>query len=389
MGEDCGTWTPQLHFNLQSPNLSSFYGAPLDAGKQNAASATMNQGVNMVTRNGTGPAYASSAALPHFQLGRPNEPHGWFYCLPRFRQGFTHAPNLTSEQKLPPAGHVKGGFKEEIAPNGGSTGFPQKQFLVIDQTGDQTTLIYSSRFGSTPVECLGSWDSKLHGLNNLNGNNEPSLRRDVNLNHEVGPTLDDDKVDENQGTGIESEMHEDTEEINALLYSDSDDGYSSEDDDEVTSTGHSPSTMTTHDNNQEPFGGGTAEEEVASSSAGKTKKRKRFDGAYEDDHDVQFMDTASSLNQNRPFDIGDDDAESRCSSGNYIQGSGEMGSLTGNKKMRKEKKIQDVLSILQCIVPGGKDKDPIQLLDEAICCLKSLKLKARALGLDALQVGEF
>ncbi|XP_027329648.1 transcription factor bHLH143-like isoform X2 [Abrus precatorius] len=373
MGEDCGTWIPKLHFDWQSPNLSSF-GAPLDVGKQNGVCAAMNLGANMVTRNETMPAYVSSLQ-PHSQLGHSGESHGWFYCLPRFRQGFTMpAPNLTAEAKLP-AGHVKDS-REEIVPNR-EMGFPQKQFLVIDQTGDQTTLVYSSRFGS-PVECLGSWDSKLHGSNNLDTWNElPSLGRDVNHVVELGTTLDD-KVDENQGTDdIESEMHEDTEEINALLYSDSD-GYSTEDDDEVTSTGHSPSTMTTHDNQEEPNRG--IAEEVAS-SAGKAKKRKLLDETYDDD--VQFMDTASSLNGNKPFEVGDD-AESRCSSGgNCSQGSGEMGSLSCNKRMRKEK-IQDVLSILQCIVPGGKDKDPIELLDEAIRCLKSLKLKVRELGLDAL-----
>ncbi|TKY56311.1 Transcription factor bHLH145 [Spatholobus suberectus] len=376
MGEDCGTWIPELHFDWQSPNLSSFDAAPFDVGKQNGSSAAMNPVANMVTRNATMPAYVSSA-LPHSQLGHSGEPHGWFYCLPRFRQGFTApARNFSAEEKLP-AGHAKG-FREEIVPNGES-GFPQKQFLVIDQTGDQTTLVYSSRFRG-PVECLASWDSKLHGSNNLNNGNELlSLRRDVNHVVGHGPTLDD-KVDENQGTDddIESEMHEDTEEINALLYSDSD-GYSTEDDDdEVTSTGHSPSTMTTHDNQEEPDSG-TAEE--VASSVGETKKRKLWDGAYDDD--VQIMDTASSLNGKRPFEVGDD-AESRCSrGGNSSRGSGEMGSLSGNKKIRKEK-IQDVLSILQCIVPGVKDKDPIRLLDEAIRCLKSLKLKARELGLDAI-----
>ncbi|KAK7385371.1 hypothetical protein VNO78_31087 [Psophocarpus tetragonolobus] len=342
-------------------------------GKQNGTSAAMNPGANVVTRNATMPAYASSA-LPHSQMEHSGEPHGWFYCLPRFRQGFTiPARNLNAEGKVP-AGHAKG-FTEEIAPNGQS-GFPQKQFLVIDQTGDQTTLVYSSRFGGN-VECLASWDSKLHASNNLNNGNELiSLRRDVNHVVGLGPTLGD-KVDENQGTDddIESEMHEDTEEINALLYSDSD-GYSTEDDDdEVTSTGHSPSTMTTHENREEPDGG-TAEE--VASSVGETKKRKLWDRAYDDD--MQFIDTASSLNGKRPFEVGDD-TESRCNSSS--RGSGEMGSLSGNKKMRKEK-IQDVLSILQCIVPGGKDKDPIELLDEAIRCLKSLKLKAIELGLDAI-----
>ncbi|KAK7301128.1 hypothetical protein RJT34_11989 [Clitoria ternatea] len=345
----------------------------------------MNLGANVVSRNETMPTYVSSG-LPHSQLGHySSEPHGWFYCLPRFRQGFTMpARNLTAAEK-PPAGHVKGS-REEIAfvPNDESS-FPQKQFLVIDQTGDQTTLVYSSRFGG-PVECLASWDSKHHGCNNLNNHELLSLRRDVNHVVGLGLTLDDKTVDENQGTNdIESEMHEDTEEINALLYSDSD-GYSTEDeDDEVTSTGHSPSTMTAHDNNQEDSDRVIVVEEVASSLGGEMRKRKLLDGKVNHDDNMQFMDTASSINRkrHRPFEV-EDDAESRCSSGgNYTQGSGELGSFSRHKKMRKEK-IQDVLSILQCIVPGGKDKDPIDLLDEAIHCLKSLKLKARELGLNAL-----
>ncbi|QCE00698.1 hypothetical protein DEO72_LG7g1988 [Vigna unguiculata] len=375
MGENCGTWIPELLFDWQSPNLSSFNAAPFGTGKQNGTTAAMNPVANSVSiaRDATMPAYVSSG-LPHSQLGHSGEPHGWFYCLPRFRQGFTTpARNFTAEEKLP-ASHAKG-FGEEHA-RVGVSGFPQKQFLVIDQTADQTTLVYSSRFGR-PVECLTSWDSKLHGCTNLNNRDELlSLRRDVNHVAGVGPTLDD-KVDENQGTDddIESEMHEDTEEINALLYSDSD-GYSTEDDndddddddDEVTSTGHSPSTMTTHDNREEP---GRGIEEVAS-SFGETKKRKLWDRACDGD-------TGSSLDGKRPFEV-EDDAESRCSSvGNSSRGSGGM----GYKKMRKEK-IQDVLSILQCMVPGGKGKDPVELLDEAIRCLKSLKLKAIKLGLDAI-----
>ncbi|OIW16612.1 hypothetical protein TanjilG_02818 [Lupinus angustifolius] len=355
MGEDCRTWMPQM---WQSPNLSPI-GAPDDTGKRN--------GVNMGTRNVTMPAYASSV-LPHLQFGHPNEPRGWFYCLPRFRQAFTPSPNLTTEEKQP-GGHVKG-FEGEIRANAGS-GFPQKRFLVVDQTADQTTLVYSSKFGN-PVDCRASWDSKQHGSNNLNGR-EPYLSRD--LNHVIGPSFAD-KGDDNQGTDIESEMHEDTEEINALLYSDSDD-YSTEDD-EVTSTGHSPSTMTSHGNHESYSG--TSKEEVAS-SARRSKKRKLSDGAYDDD--IQFMDTAGSQNPNRTFDMADDDAESRCSSGNNIQGVGEMSSSSCIKKMRKDK-IQDVLSILQSMIPGGKDMGPVELIDEAVHCLKSLKHKAKALGLDAL-----
>lgn len=368
MGEDCRMWRPHLQFGWQSPNWD-----PPGVGKQDGTSAVINPGVNMVSSNETVPALASSA-LPHSQFGHYYEPLGRFYCLPRFRQGFTHFPSFTAEEKHLDDGHVKGLIGDKIAPYG-ECSTPQKQFLVGDQMGGQTNIVHSSRFGS-PHECFASWHSKLHGADYLGGNvNEASFRRDLNLNHMTGATLADE-IDENQGTGVESEMHEDTEEINALLYSDSDE-YSTEDDDddEVTSTGHSPSTMTTHDNHKTL--GGTAKE--VASAAGKTKKRKPSDGYYDD---IRLLDTASSLNMNKSFAVGGDDAESRCSSG-INEGSGEMGSLSGNKKMKKEK-IRDVLSILQSLIPGSKDKDPVMLLDEAIHCLKSLKHKAKELGLDAL-----
>ncbi|XP_028771848.1 transcription factor bHLH143 [Neltuma alba] len=351
MGKDCGTWVPQRRLDWQSPNQSSLR-APCE-GRQADVSAYMNPGIgNMVPSNEAVPAFTSSA-LPHLQLGYSNEPpHGWFYCLPRFRQAFMPAPKFSVKGNLP-AGQVKGSG-EATFPNREA----QKQFLVIDQTGDQTTFIYSPR--------LDSWHSKQRGHENLNLN-EPPFKGDVN--NLIGSSFPA-RVDENQETGVESEMHEDTEEINALLYSDSAD-YSTEDEDEVTSTGHSPSTMTTHDDNREISRAAT--EEVGTST-GKSKKRKLSDCAYDD--------TATSLNMKRPNDYdGGVDVESRCSCGKG-QGSGEMGSLSGNK-MRKEK-IREVLSVLQTIIPGGKDKDPIVLLDEAIRCLRSLKLKAKALGLDAL-----
>jgi len=365
MKEDCGTWIPNLQLGWQSPNLN-----PLDVGKLGGVSAAMNPGVNMISAYETMPAFASSALQPRMQLGCSSDPRGWFYCLPRFRQEFTPAPSFTVEGKTP-VDHVKG-FGDKIAPFGESSS-PRKQFLVIDKTAGQKTVVYSSRFGS-PCECLASWHSKLHGGNNWRGD-EPCFRRNLNLNRMSEPTLAD-KVHENHETSIESEMHEDTEEINALLYSDSDD-YSShddddddDDDDEVTSTGHSPSTMTTHDDCK------TSRDETVNevaSSAKKTKKRKLLDGYCED---IQLTDTASSQNMNKSSATCDD-SESRCSSNN------NGGSLSSNKKMKKEK-IQDVLSILQSIIPGGKDKGPVMLLDDAIRSLKSLKQKAQAFGLDAL-----
>lgn len=363
MGKDFGSWIRQGCFDRQSLNLSSF-GANLDVGKQNDY-AFMNPGMDMMSNNYTMPDNAPPM-IPHSQLGQSNESNGWYNGSPHFGQAFMPAPNFTSEGKLPTG--LEKGFRGEIAPDR-IQGFPKKQFIVIDQTVNQTTFVYSPGFGS-PIECLASWHSKLHGSDYLNVK-EPSFRRDWNnLN---GPTLTD-KVDKKQGTEVQSEMHEDTEEINALLYSDSD-GYSTEDD-EVTSTGHSPSIMTTHDDQDFFFEGnegvGSCNEEVGSSSASRAKKRKLSDNCAYDE--LQLMDSASSLNMNRSFHNGYD-AESRCSS-DSSQGS-------DNKKLRKER-IRDVLNVLQTIIPGGKERDPIGLLDEAICCLKSLKLKARALGLHDL-----
>ena len=365
MGEDCGTWLPHMQFGWQSPNLGSF-SVPTNAWKQNGISATaVNSGINVIARNETMPAY-ESPSMPNLPLGCSNEPHRWFYCLPRSRQEFTPAPNFAAEEKFL-ADHVKG-LRGKFAPYGES-GSPQKQFLVIDQTGGQTTVVYSSKFGS-PNECLASWHSKLHGTNYLNG--EYPLGKE--LSHPNGPLVDD-KGDENLGTGVESEMHEDTEEINALLSSDSD-GYSTgndDDDDEVTSTGHSPSTMTNL-YNHEKFGG---IEEVASST-GRTKKRKLLDGYHDG---LQFIGTTDSLkSKNKSFAM-EDDAESRCSNC-YNGRSEETDSLSVNKKMRKEK-LRELLNVLQSMIPGGmdKDRDPAMLLDDAIRCLKAMKVKAKELGL--------
>lgn len=181
-----------------------------------------------------------------------------------------------------------------------------------------------------------------------------------------------DEFKGNDESGAESEMHEDTEELNALLYSDDESDYT--EDDEVTSTGHSPSTMTVHDK-QNWFE--TRDEEVAS-SCGITKKRKLFDGAY----DVpSIMDTATSKNPNRSAEL-EDDAESSCAR-NRSSGSRELDSLSSNKKMKKDK-IRETVSVLQNIIPGVKGKDEMVVLDEAILYLKSLKVKAKAFGLESL-----
>ncbi|XVF39610.1 hypothetical protein PTKIN_Ptkin01aG0047500 [Pterospermum kingtungense] len=357
MGEGCGSWFPLQQFDLQSPNLNSLT-VPHPLGQQSINPQFINSGTNMVSTTGTLPVYARPE-LPQLRVGQANNgPNGWFYCLPRYRQVFAPPSNCFLKEQLPANPYEN--HAENNVPKAGS-GCAQKRFLVFDQSGDQTTLIFSSAFG-TPIKHT-SWGPKSTAACNYNGE-EPVAK--ANLNLPSGP-ISADVFDDN-GTDVQSEMHEDTEELNALLYSDDDSDYT--EDEEVTSTGHSPSTMTAH---YEQFEGGA--QEVASST-GLTKKRKLLD--CRNDYAPLLMDNASSLHPNRCSEY-EDDADSSSAFGQNPR-SRCMDSSSGNKRMRKDK-IRETVNVLRSMIPGGEGKDAIVVLDEAIDYLKSLKLKAKTLGL--------
>ncbi|KAJ0086721.1 hypothetical protein Patl1_08620 [Pistacia atlantica] len=361
MGEDCGSWFPQQQFGWRLPDLT-YSSAPVGLGLQSSIPTIMNHGSNMVLTNGTMPIN-TYPELPHSQVVQANEPHGWFYCLPHIRQACMPASNSILKEQLPACPHENSG--EAIKPKAGF-GCSQKRFLVFDQSGDRTTMILSSGIG-TPVQCLTSWGPRQVDAYNVSGD-DPRAKGDANL--QAGPNSFDE-LDETKGTDMHSEMHEDTEELNALLYSDDDSDQS--DDDEVTSTGHSPSTMTAHEK-QDWFEGST--EEVAS-SAGPTKKRKLFCGDY---YDVPWpMVTGNSMKFSSHLET-EDDAESSSGKNPW---SDEVGSLSGNHRIRKDK-IRETVSVLRSILPDGTGKDAMVVLDEAIDYLKSMKLKAKAFGLDNL-----
>ncbi|KAJ8771532.1 hypothetical protein K2173_026709 [Erythroxylum novogranatense] len=356
MGKDFETWLPRHQFGWQLPSLNSM-AAPMQSAQQNTVPWVFNPGTAIVSNNRILPTYPFHE-LPHPHVGQTNEPHRWFYCLPRFRQAFTPASDSYMKQKVPTA--TSENCTESITPKA-ETGSVQKRFLVFDQSGDQTTLIFSSALGN-PVQCFPSWSAKPNGLFNLGkenvGENE-TLRR-----------VSTYELDENYETDTKSEMREDTEELNALLYSDDDSDDTG--DDEVTSTGHSPSTMTAHCKHCWYEG---SMEEVASSD-GTSKKRKLYNGLNSDVRSL--MDTASSVRRVRSSEF-EDHAESRCVNGSNSSAS-EMGSEFSNKRTRKER-IRETVSILQSIIPVGKGKDAIVVLDEAIHYLKFLKHKAKELGL--------
>lgn len=202
-----------------------------------------------------------------------------------------------------------------LMPPSHPTGFAsgQKRFMVFDRSGDQTNLIYSS-FGS---QFPYPYPTTI-GL-------PASNQADVSTGN------------------VNEEMHEDTEEIDALLYSDSDDDHEEEEED--ASTGHySPVETTITNSNYEE------EEEITLSAVFPPPlpaKRRRIDSEF----DPSLTDTASSS-----IWVGNMD----------------------NKKAKREK-IQETVGVLRQIVPGSKGKDATTVLDEAIRYLKSLKLKAKGL----------
>ncbi|XP_050375515.1 transcription factor bHLH143-like [Argentina anserina] len=360
MGEDFGSWMPQLPC-WRPPDPYSF-GAPFALGQQNFSSAYRNPGTSMLFTNGTLPVYASSG-LPHPQVHRRNEPHGWFYCLPSFQQGFMPATHTVLGEKFSTFSFQNP--KVTLAPCVDPDS-KQKKLLVSNPSGDQTSLAFNSGIVN-PLQCPTSWYRYQEGRYHVNGNDHACNRDFPNLS---GAILTNE-FQGNHESGDQSEMHEDTEELNALLYSDNESDYS--EDDEVTSTGHSPSTMTI----LEKRNWSEARDEEVASSCGITKKRKLFDGGY----DVpSVMDTASSKKPNRVADL-EDDADSSCAC-SRSSGSRESDSESSNK-MKKDK-IRETVSILQDIIPGVKGKDAMVVLDEAILYLKSLKFKAKAFGLESL-----
>ncbi|KAI3685966.1 hypothetical protein L1987_79635 [Smallanthus sonchifolius] len=264
-----------------------------------------------------------------------HEPCGWFYGLPRYCQGLVPMVNSTEKEvnpKLPEGNGV------------------QKKFLVFDQSGDQTTMMYT--LGVDP----SSNRFQLPFLNKP----KPQFG-----SHTV---CVDKPINENDGNDSESEMREDSEELNALLYSDEDDD-DDDDDDETTSTGHSPSSMTGFREQKRKIE--SDEEEEVASSGGALKRHKKEDaGSFVN----TLEDTASS---------GKSGINCSGNAGNGVFEEEYDNFSSGDKKLRIEK-MKETINVLQNLIPGDKNgKNAIMVIDEAIHYLRSLKVKAQALGLDS------
>ncbi|KAI3947620.1 hypothetical protein MKX01_034285 [Papaver californicum] len=347
----------QQHFHRQLPNLNST-GFLLDSNPGDYSRTCTNRYTSMVPPNASLPGH-NVAGLPQPKIGQVNEPNGWFYCLPRHRQTLTHMPNSAPKEfSSSPYRHGGDGCGAGAVPSS-LAGSDQKRFLVFDQSGDQTSLFYSSAVGSNVQNpCYGGANS-LH----ITGLQKEDLtnNRELIPHGRVAPVL----LEESQESGDRSEMHEDTEELNALLYSDDDEG---DTDDEEISTGHSPRDEIGCQNLEE-----VGENLVYFASSACPTKRKRV--LEEDHYNSSLVDTASSGEANHSVEC-KDDAESSCARGSMTRK--DMESLPVNKRLRREK-VRETVRILQNLIPGGKDKDAIVVIDEAIQYIKSLKLKARSM----------
>ncbi|XP_020678952.2 transcription factor bHLH145 [Dendrobium catenatum] len=192
-----------------------------------------------------------------------------------------------------------------------------KRFLIFDHSRDQTSLVFSSV--ASPFE----------------GFNLPL------------PASNTTYADASNCHAIEEEeMQEDSEEIDALLYSDSECM-----EDEETSTGHSPFDI--------------AEEDITSSHF--PAKRRRVDSS---ELDASLIDTASSAIA----------PHSHCTLEEDDFGPSSAPKGTFRSKRDKQERIQRTVSVLRRIIPGGKGKNTAAVLDEAIQYLKSLKLRAKSFG---------
>lgn len=173
-------------------------------------------------------------------------------------------------------------------------------------------------------------------------------------------------------------IHENTDEINALLDSDSDEGCEKLHELERVRR-QSPAENDT-----------LSVESVASAGAAtgsaRPSKKRRLSSCT----DKSVVDTASSARPDHSIDqkllVNDCDAQSCCVGeveSDHKFSLGEVEAAEGDSpddQRRRRERIQETVAALRNIVPGGIAKDATAVLDEAICYLQYLKLKVKTLG---------
>lgn len=291
---------------------------------------------SMHTANLASPGHTNSG-LCGLNLGQPNAVLGLFKLFPPYQ-------NIS-------------------CPNGnlGNSDVPvdcasRKRFLIFDHSENQTKLFVS------PSLCPQNHIAATKIPASANGS-----YKEVASQVDHHQPFDDEKWDENNLN--DGEMLEDSEEIDALLYSDSDDEYDDDTDgenDEVTSTRHTLISIGEGYNNDKQV-----VEEVASCD-GSPKRQKLLDGTYKKSSLVNVERDPVKRATPRSYE---DDVES-CYGESRTFYDGLDSSKTGKKG-----KIHEALKILGNIIPGLKSKDPLSIIEKSILYFETMKVEAEALGL--------
>ncbi|RDX66244.1 Transcription factor SAC51 [Mucuna pruriens] len=236
----------------------------------------------------------------------------------------------------------------------------QKKLLIFDHSGSKTRLLYSPVFPcvQSPIVTAATQFAHVYDVN------KESQATNMGPKHLPIYTSPEETGTKDHIDNEESEMHEDTEEINALLYSD-DDG---DDDDEVRSTGHSPLATERTYVMQEQYV--DMKEEVASSDW-PNKRQKLIDGGY--NRLPPLVDSASSERLNETCECVSDAESKYSSSGRVYAGrqTKEDNSTAADIQLKKDK-IRELLRVLENFIPGAKGKHPLLVIDGTIEYLKSL-----------------
>jgi len=248
----------------------------------------------------------------------------------------------------------------------------QKRLLIFDRSDNKTRLFY----GPVPplVQSPTVTAKKFAQSYDVNGEEQTRI---MGQKHLASYGILEESVEDN-AVIEESEKHEDTEEINALLYSDDDSSEYDEDDcDEVTSTDRSPlATRRTYTIQEQCE---DLKEEVASSYWPK-KRMKLIDGG--DNRSSPRVEKTTLVQPNETCD-NVSDAESKNSSGwtysvdkTKVDDSGVC-----DIKLKKDK-IRESLRVLENLIPGAKGKEPMLVIDGTIEYLKVLMSQTGSLGVE-------
>ncbi|KAK3006302.1 hypothetical protein RJ639_016856 [Escallonia herrerae] len=349
------SWLFQQHSSWDSPNLNHMNSVLL-SGEQNILPSSANP----FSANVAKPGFTSSV-FPGVKIGNGMADQGLSQCLPPLMESSLTPPNAYFKGSQFAFPHRLGIDTTPSDVNG-----RQKRFMIFDQSGNQTRMFFSPFGCSSQIPIVEPTKTVCH----LHDGKQSALVE------RVSPTkpIIQDTLDVRHTTVEKSYMHEDTDEINALLYSDDDEDDDDEfegEDDEVTSTGHSPFTLKRSSAEYEQVG--EISEEVVSSN-GSTKRQKLLgSGCIKS----LVVDAASSVKLRRSLKY-TNDAESSSAS-DKVQ-SKDLGSNLGNKRIMKDK-INETLRALESIIPVPKSKEPLLIIDDVISYLKSMKVEAKALGI--------